>query len=191
MPDLLAIPLDLLEIVYGIVRYHRPKVVVETGVGLGGSSLFILKALHDNGCGRLYSIDLPEFDKYYPDIIKDYNLDPKVFKKIAGKIGWLVPEELRYRWELIEGDAKLELPKLLKKLERIDIFLHDSLHTYDHMMFEYAEAWEYLRDGGILMSDDVNEYWSLAFLDFCKNKNAQYIVIGERLGIAKKRSEKF
>ena len=80
----------------------------------------------------------------------------------------------------------MELPKLLKELGTIDVFLHDSLHTYEHMMFEYTQAWRHLRVSGILMSDDVNEGWSLAFIDFCKERNAPYVVIRKRLGIARK-----
>jgi len=175
-------PLGLLEIIYAIVRYVRPKIVVETGVGPGSSTRLILRALHDNNYGVLNSIDLPGFDKeYYPKIGKCYHIHT-----LDGKIGWLVPEELKYRWKLIIGDAKMELPKLLKELGTIDVFLHDSLHTYEHMMFEYTQAWRHLRVSGILMSDDVNEGWSLAFIDFCKERNAPYVVIRKRLGIARK-----
>jgi len=46
------------EILYSIVRHLRPDVVVETGVGGGLSSAFLLKGLQDNQRGRLYSIDL-------------------------------------------------------------------------------------------------------------------------------------
>ena len=105
-------PVGLLEIVYAIIRYVRPKTVVETGIGPGGSTRFILKALHDNSYGILYSIDLPDFDKEcYPKIGKHFDIHT-----LDGKIGWLVPQELKYRWKLIIGDAKLELPKLLEKI---------------------------------------------------------------------------
>jgi hypothetical protein len=33
------------------------------------------------------------------------------------------------------GDAKLLLPGLIERLDRIDLFFHDSDHTYQHMVF--------------------------------------------------------
>ena len=36
------------------------------------------------------------------------------------------------------------------------MFLHDSLHTYSHMMYEYTTAWPYIRVGGVLLSDDID-----------------------------------
>lgn len=177
------LPVDLLEVIYAIVRYYKPKTIVETGVGMGSTSVFILKALHANGDGILYSIDLPGFDKkYYPTVGKHYD----IHVPNGWEVGWLIPTQLKYKHKLILGDAKLELPKLLEEIEVIDAFLHDSLHTYEHMMFEYNHAWAHLSQGGILMSDDVNEYWSLAFVDFCKEKGLKHVIIGNRLGIAEK-----
>jgi predicted O-methyltransferase YrrM len=57
---------------YALCRYLRPKVIVETGVGLGTSSLFILQALEDNGEGTLYSIDKP-YAEYQSDAGIDIN----------------------------------------------------------------------------------------------------------------------
>ena len=151
--------------------------------GARGSTAFILNALEKNGFGALYSIDLPGYDAiFYPKIGKHYDIHiPEGFE-----IGWMVPLWLRKHWNLMLGDARQELPKLLMTLHSIDMFLHDSLHTYEHMMFKYSQAWRHLRNGGILMSDYVNEYWSLAFIDFCKERKIPYTVIEGRLGIAKK-----
>jgi len=52
-------------LLYALVRVFQPEVVVETGVGPGGSSAFILNALERNGFGHLYSIDLPSYDEIY------------------------------------------------------------------------------------------------------------------------------
>ena len=55
-------------------------------------------------------------------------------------VGWLVPENLQKRWILRLGYAREVLPQLKKEMDSIDIFLHDSLHTYEHMTFEYEFA---------------------------------------------------
>lgn len=133
--------------IYSLVRLLKPRVIVETGVADGATSAHILRALEDNGEGRLYSIDLPHY------------LLP------AGKgPGWAVPEELRKRWDLRVGDAKTLLPPLLEELGEIDLFLHDSLHTYEHMLFEFRAAWPRIKPGGLLLSHDVGQNW--AFFDF-------------------------
>lgn len=53
---------------------------------------------------------------------------------------------------------------LLAEIGKVDIFLHDSEHTYDNMMFEYATAWDYLPKGGLLLSHDIS--WNNAGRDF-------------------------
>jgi len=70
--------------------------------------------------------------------------------------GWLIPDALRDRWTLHLGRSQDELPPLLERLGTIDFFMHDSEHSYDCMWFEFNAAWPCLRDGGVLVSDDVN-----------------------------------
>jgi cephalosporin hydroxylase len=120
-------------ILYTVTRKFKPEIVIETGVGPGASSAFILKALEDNKKGKLYSIDLPGNDAVvYPKLGKDFNIHiPEGFE-----VGWLIPNWLKHRHELIIGDSTVELPKLLLKLGKVDVFLHDSLHTDEHVLFE-------------------------------------------------------
>jgi predicted O-methyltransferase YrrM len=139
---------------YALVRIIKPRLVVETGVNRGLSSAAILTAMERNQIGELYSIDLPTETRL---------TDGTIYKNTT-EIGKLVPQEIRRRWHLILGDAKTELPKLLDEIKTIDIFLHDSLHTEEHMMWEFQTAWPYIRDGGLLLSDDIG----VSFLKFVK-----------------------
>ncbi|MFA5089295.1 MAG: hypothetical protein WC552_09725, partial [Candidatus Omnitrophota bacterium] len=83
-----GIPYHETEVLYALIRSKKPEKVVETGVGPGMSSAFILKALQRNGYGKLYSIDLPGFDKqYYPKIGKPF--DTHVPDDWSA--GWAVP----------------------------------------------------------------------------------------------------
>jgi len=129
-------------IIYTIIRYFKPKIVVETGVANGASSTFILSALEKNNFGKLYSIDLPSKDL----LLKE-------------EIGWLVPQSLRHRWDLIIENSRIVLPKLIAKLGHVDIFLHDSLHTLEHVLFELKESYNYILKGGFLIVDDINVNW--------------------------------
>jgi len=167
-------------ILYCVIRHLKPERVVETGVASGASSYTILQALKMNGAGKLYSIDLPQ------------NVFGNAFDMLTEKVpegkksGWLVPEDLKHTWTLIEGDSKTELPKLLESLERIDIFIHDSLHTYEHMMFEYQTAWKYIKNGGLLISDDAKA--NSAFDDFARKNGLVlhrlgFVIKNERLYI--------
>jgi len=129
-------------IIYTIIRCLKPKIVIETGVANGASSTFILSALEKNNLGKLYSIDLPSKDL----LLKE-------------EIGWLVPQSLRHRWGLIIGNSRIVLPKLLAELGHVDIFLHDSLHTLEHILFELKESYDYIPKGGFLIVDDINVDW--------------------------------
>lgn len=156
-------------LLYLLVRRYRPKVFVETGVSRGASSAYILAAMEENGFGHLYSIDLPP-----PDAAVNVAPTEKgnVHRLSDGQwfepqgIGDLVPDQYKNRWSLILGDAKVELPKLLDKLGDIDVFFHDSLHTYEHMMFEFEASWPHLRPGGLLLSHDV--IWNKAWREFAR-----------------------
>jgi predicted O-methyltransferase YrrM len=141
---------------YAVLRKLRPRIAVETGVANGFSTAFSLLALDKNGEGELHSIDLPR------EVGRDY--EPGAFYEGEGRAGipagsepgWLIPPELKQRWTLILGKSQEELPPLLERLGEIDSFMHDSEHSYDCMWFEYNRAWPALRDGGVLVSDDVN-----------------------------------
>ena len=45
------------------------------------------------------------------------------------------------RWSLTIGRSQDELPTLLERLGEIDLFVHDSEHSYECMDFEFRAAW--------------------------------------------------
>jgi predicted O-methyltransferase YrrM len=49
------------ELCYAMCRLLRPKIAVETGVGYGWTTIFILLALEKNGVGHLHSVELAAF----------------------------------------------------------------------------------------------------------------------------------
>ena len=182
--DLCSNPCYKAQFLYLVCRYIHPSKVVETGVHHGYSSAFVLKALEEIG-GHLYSIDLPNVGYQTDDggIRQD-------FLRLGAKTGFVVPDRLKANWELILGDSREKLPKLLESIGEIDIFHHDSMHTYDLMTFEYETVWPYLKDNGLLLSDDVGA--NNAFKDFCHRHSADYHICKKQLdsfyGIARKSS---
>ena len=142
---------------YALIRELKPKRVVETGTAAGGTTSMILAALEANNSGKLISIDLPS-EKGKNTM--NWSLPERQ------KAGFLVPEQYKHRWELRTGDSKDLLVECLRE-EPCDIFIHDSLHTYEHMIWEYVTAFLNMQDGKIIISDDV--LWNKAWLNFITN----------------------
>ena len=130
---------ELAQLCYSFVRLTKPSIVVETGVARGVTTAYILKALDMNGFGHLYSIELPI-------------LMPKAWKEIGG----VVPDSLKQRWTLTFGPGTYEMKKLQEKIDEIDMFVHDSEHTYSNQLAEFKIAWSWLKKHGLIISDDIN-----------------------------------
>lgn len=150
---------------YLVTRITEPDIVLETGVNTGMSSAFFLKALEENGHGKLHSIDLPGFkndpvvDESSPYGEIKYNKHEEV-----EDIGRRIPDELRHRWELHLGRSDDIMEPLLEDLGSIDVFMHDSDHSYENMLYEFETAYPALTPSGIILSDDVD--WNDSFSEF-------------------------
>jgi hypothetical protein len=141
---------------YAVMRRVGPRAAVETGVANGFSTAFSLLALRENGDGHLHSIDLPrEVGREY-EAGTFYEGEGRAGIPAGSEPGWLIPPELKERWTLLLDRSQAALPPLLERLGTIDSFMHDSEHSFDCMWFEFNAAWPRLRDGGVLLSDDVN-----------------------------------
>jgi predicted O-methyltransferase YrrM len=149
---------------YAAARYLVPDLCLETGVGPGVSTTFTLSALERNGKGFLHSIDL---GARYGEEDEEH------------EVGFLVPAGLRKRWELHTGDAAVLLVPLLEKLRDIQFFLHDSAHTYSHVMFELTEVWKHMRRGIIFVD---NCTWTDAPQDFARRTGASLLMLSDETG---------
>lgn len=154
------------ERLYALLRKSRPETLVETGVCNGVSSAVILHALQANACGRLYSVDFPEFAGV--PTTEHWEGKGGGVVPTGREPGWLVPDHLRDRWELAIGRSQDILPPLLQRLGRIDFFLHDSEHSYECMQFEMELAEQHLSNGAPLVVDDAK--WNSAFRDFVRSR---------------------
>ena len=131
--------LELLDLI--IIKYE-PITVVETGVANGLSTRTILNSFKKNSLtnSSLHSFDIDE--KF---AVEEFTKNQQFhFHKISGK-----------------NDFR----SAIKDIPLIDLFYHDSDHSYDNQMMEYETVWEKIPQSGVFLSDDIN--WSNAFLDFC------------------------
>ena len=145
----------ILAVYYAALREMRPSVVVETGTAAGSLTSFVAAALARNDHGRLVSIDIPP-------VAGRLTMDTTV---APPDIGYFIPEPYRERWTYVQGDAKRHLPRVLVE-EAADVFIHDSLHTTTHMLFEYSVARALMRPGSLIVSDDI--LWNDAFNTFLR-----------------------
>lgn len=110
---------------YELVLQEKPAVMVETGYATGLSAMHILAAMDINGKGTLYSVEcFTNQDIWHP------------------------------RFRYCRGMSHDRLPDIAAESPAWDIFLHDSDHEAACQTFEYQFAWEKLREGGVLITDD-------------------------------------
>jgi predicted O-methyltransferase YrrM len=147
---------------YTLCREIKPGIVIETGVSSGVSSAYILAALEANKYGDLYSIDIASRPQ---------------------QVGWVIPEYLRQRWHLVSGKSSDKLPTLFKDIRTVDIFFHDSDHSYENMMWEFENAWKHLRSGGLLLSHNID--FNNSFSDFCWRVDLKGCVLEDLGGLVK------
>jgi hypothetical protein len=155
---------------YALVRLAKPQEVVETGVSSGVSSTHFLLGLRDNGAGRLHSIDLPVRQEG-PTLGRG---ESTVSVPPGRPTGWVVPTPLRTGWDLRLGPSQELLPRLLAELPRVDLFLHDDLHTPTHLAFELELLRPRLRPGSIVLADNTN-WTGKAFDRFARSIGAPVV----------------
>ena len=155
-------------VLYFLVRHLQPKVVLETGVAAGFSSLAILSALEKNGAGHLFSSDFPYFRIAEAD----------------SKIGAAVSLELKDRWSLrIEGD-RVNLPLFASRIEKINLFHYDSDKSYVGREFALKTFETHLKSDSIIIFDDIQD--NSHFYDLVQTKELKFRVFyfaGKWVGI--------
>ncbi len=155
---------------FAITRLLRPEHVVEVGVSSGVSSAHFLAALRRNRRGRLHSIDLPTRQRG-SELARD---ESPVAVPPGRSSGWAVPDRLKERWDLRLGPSQELLPRLADELDGIGLFLHDDLHTPEHLAFELAVVRPRLGAGAVVLAD--NTRWTgEAFPRFARDVGARVV----------------
>jgi predicted O-methyltransferase YrrM len=160
-----------IHLLYDCVKLLKAQNVVETGVAYGWSSLSILKALSQNGVGKLYSIDMP-----YPR------------KNNENDVGIVVPEYLKKNWTLIRKPDNPGILEALNKIdEKIDLCHYDSDKSWWGRHYAYPILWKSLNSKGLFISDDIQD--NLYFSEFVKKNLLKFAVVefeGKFIGLIRK-----
>jgi len=153
---------ELMKSVHIVCRLLRPEIVIETGVAKGFTSAGILDALEQNGTGDLYSVELPSLYFGY-----------------AQQVGEKIPESLLKRWHLELGPSALVLPRLLKQLGSVDVFVYDSAASYDNQIAEFSIILAGMRPGGVVISDLL---MTDAFVEVAETYNCKWTTTEQTKG---------
>jgi len=172
---------------YIIVRLLKPKVIIETGCNIGFSSTFMALAVKENNNGCMfYTMDLADAFEPWENFSFVKCRKQKInFEKLKNlpppQALSMVPQDLREHIIFLKGSSKDILPGLLKENKEVDIFFHDSEHSYRNIAWESISAIPYIKKGGYLLVHDVA--LNSAFKDMFHDAA---IVLGDNLGIFKK-----
>jgi hypothetical protein len=149
---------------YAMVRALQPDTVVETGTALGMGSCVIAAALLRNGHGRLTTIDV--------DDDTGYLIDEPWASVIDRRVGSSVDE--------------------LANIPDVDMFLHDSLHTYEYETEELQAVQPNLSADAFVLSDNAHDSAALSHWAertgrhylFFKEEPADHWLPGDGIGVA-------
>jgi hypothetical protein len=114
---------------YALTRALQPEHIVETGTDKGLGSCVFAAALLRNGHGRVTTVDVN------PDS------------------GYLVTGRYADVVDRVFGDS---INVLRSGATPVDLFLHDSLHTYEHETGELAAVAPRLSHGALVLSDNAH-----------------------------------
>lgn len=134
---------------YALARLLRPALIVETGVHDGLGSLVLLRALELNG------------EEGHAGSLLSFDVNPAA--------GWLVGSHPLWELRIQSTTDGLEL---LERRPPVGLFIHDSLHTYEHERFEFEVATARMSTTGVLLTD--NAHGTRALADVCREAGLCY-----------------
>jgi len=153
---------DEVRVLYSLVTVKTPQTVIETGMGPGTSTTTILSALPPGG--RLISIDPGE-----------------PYGKGDREVGFVIPENLRTNLTYVKGRSSEKLVQVLRTTGKVDIFFHDSDHSYENVLFELKTVFPFLSKDFLIILDNYD--WSDAPGDFARERGLRLKHVADDMAI--------
>lgn len=142
---------------YCIVRLRKPRLAVETGTHDGLGSSVLGRALYRNA------------QEGHPGELLTFDIMPES--------GWLINPSLMGSYRIVLGDTRSTLVRTLTG-RQVDVFIHDSQHTYENESFEMETVSRYLSSGAVIQSD--NAHSCTAMKDFCARHGLSFHLFMEK-----------
>lgn len=115
---------------YALTRVLQPEHVVETGTDKGLGACAFAAALLRNGHGRLTTMDVNPDSGYL----------------LRGRYAEVTDHVLGNSLDLLESQDS-----------PVDLFIHDSLHTFEHETAEFEAVAPRLSPGAVVLSDNAHD----------------------------------
>jgi predicted O-methyltransferase YrrM len=138
---LMSVPRAEGEFIAGLVRSERPRATLEIGMAWGVSTLFILRALFENG------------GEFRPHVVID-PFEASVFHNAARRA--LNDLEIADRVEFYEEPSDLTLARLLRDRRSFDLAFVDGNHRFDCVFTDLRFIHQLLKPGGVVIFDDTD-----------------------------------
>jgi hypothetical protein len=153
-------------ILYMLVRALRPSLMLETGTFKGYSTAEIARAMERNSAGHLVTVDL------------------------ATETGGVVPPELLHRVTFHRGRPSAAFARELPHAPRLDLFFHDSLHTFMNTLGELIWFADHYSEKAVVVCHDAK----MDYLDefgvgkavrmFARELGLEYRILDTTCGLA-------
>jgi hypothetical protein len=134
---------------FGLIRYFKPKNILEIGVSSGGGTGLMLSAIKDMKESTLTSIDFAEQAYRFPD-------------KPVGFVA-LRKNTNNLQWTLVSGKDPSEVIECFGK--KFDFAVIDTLHTHPVETLNFLSVLPFLEDGAIVVLHDLSLYVKKYFRD--------------------------
>lgn len=118
-------------VLYLLVRGLRPGLTLETGTFKGYSTSEIARALQANQRGHLLTVD------------------------VAASSGTAVPQHLLPYVTFSRGEPSQAFAQRLPRDQRLNLFFHDSLHTFMNTLGELIWFADHLEPGAVIVCHDA------------------------------------
>tara|TARA_Y100000389_G_C17453124_1_gene516176 strand:+ start:1106 stop:1894 length:789 start_codon:yes stop_codon:yes gene_type:complete len=145
-------------LIYFLTRKLKPRIVFETGVSAGWSSMVFFEAFKRNNIGKLYSSDFPDAKKL----------------NVEKYTGILVKDKYKKKWSLdINGDI-VALNKFISEIkdQTIDFFHYDSDKSVKGRNFAFNLIKDKISSKSVVIFDDIGD--NLHFKELVEKEKLKY-----------------
>lgn len=131
-----SIPGKYGEMLFRLVKFYQPKVIVELGTGFGFSAAYMAKAAHG-----IHLITIEGHEPYADVALQNFT------------------QLNLYEITLLRGTIEEKLPEVLDAYPAADLVYMDGNHSYEATLNYFEQLLPHLHEHSILIVDDIN--WSV------------------------------